>query len=245
MHYALFFVFIATGLAAYALGLGLGWTMPTPIYELLLSASIGFYLAGMAYLFHWPALLGKRPDGTRHWWAWPLMWSYFLFCWAGWSGWAKFKPCKKVSAQHAMTQILPGLWLSRSLSDPEARITGLLDNAKCVIDLAAEFVEPPALRAQPGYLSLPVLEGTRPSIRQLRKTVEHMDKYKSSGILVHGAVGQNRAALVVAAYLLYAGHAATPKDAFQIVKKARKSTKLKKNQLAGLTKFHQSLKKPD
>ncbi len=244
MHYAVFFLFVGLAFVAYALGLGLGpsWEMPTPIYELLLTASVGFFFAAMAYLCHWPWLLGKRPDGTRHWWAWPILWSYLAFCWAGWSGWAQFQPCKKLATQRAMSQIVPGLWISRSLTDKEAHITGIIDNARCVIDLAPEFVEVPSLRAQPGYLSVPVLDGTRPSLRQLKQIVQHIDKHKGCGVLVHCALGHGRSAMVAAAYLLHSGQASSPKEALQIVKKARHGIKLKKNQLTGLAKFHDTLK---
>jgi hypothetical protein len=242
MRYSLFFLFIGCTFIAYAQGLGLGWPLPLPFFEFLHLASVGFFVAGAAYLLRAPQILGKRPDGTRHWWAWPILWSYFLFTWAGWSGWAKFQPCKKMSTKGAISPIIPNLWISRRLTDADARAVNILGAAKTIIDLAPEFAEFPTLRAQPHYLSLPILDGTSATQKQLLHAVGHIQKHINTGVLVHCAGGHGRSAMVVAAYLLYINHAATPQEAIHTIKQARHHIKLNKKQLATLHKFYEHLK---
>ncbi len=241
MRYALLYLFIGCTFIAYAFGLGFGWSLPTPFFELLILASIGFFVAGMAYILQAPQMLGKHPDGTRRWWAWPILWSYFLLNWAGWSGWARFQPCKKMSPKGAISPILPNLWISRRLTDKDARAVGIFESAQCIIDLAPEFVEFPGLRAQPHYLSIPILDGTRATQKQLLRAVHHIQKHINTGVLVHCAGGHGRSVMIVAAYLLYTKQALTPQDAVQIVRKARNNAKLKKHQHNALVKFHEHL----
>lgn len=92
-----------------------------------------------------------------------------------------------------------------------------------VVDLVCEFPEPRVLRESPGYRLLPVLDGTSPTLQQLREGSQYIEESLArGGVYIHCAVGHGRGATMVAAHLLLAGHARTVEQAVAMIRQKRK-----------------------
>ena len=180
-------------------------------------------LGGWAWLLLWPAaallLLGlgyarfgvavfQKQQGRLSWAAAWLLWPYRVGAW--WSS----RWFTRHGAPH--TEILPGLWLGRAPGRP-----GRESQPGAVLDLTAEFSAPVAVRRGP-YRNVPLLDLTMPTPVELAHAVAALDEmYPAGPVLVHCALGYSRAAVVVAAWLLHQGLAATPEAAVAQVRAAR------------------------
>ncbi|MCB9869878.1 MAG: phosphatase PAP2/dual specificity phosphatase family protein [Planctomycetes bacterium] len=105
---------------------------------------------------------------------------------------------------------------------PDAALAKRLRGAgvRAVLDLTAEHSETPALRGG-DYLELPVLDLTTPEPAVLDRAVEFVERRATaeSGakVYVHCALGYERSATVVAAWLLHAGRCASVDEAVERV----------------------------
>ena len=178
-------------------------------------------LVAAAYIWNRPGLLFKRPDGNRPWWAWLLLWPYFGLVWlALWS-------YSRIDCRSPSTEVAPGLWLSRRLTGGEARRSGI--SWAAVIDMAAEFSRTPLPAA--AYLSLPVLDGTPPTIEQPQTAVEWLTAHRAKGpLLVHCALGHGRSASVIIAWLMSNGQAADVPSALAQLQRVRPGVGLNRSQ---------------
>ncbi|WP_435021186.1 dual specificity protein phosphatase family protein [Tundrisphaera sp. TA3] len=178
-------------------------------------SALSFGVMAVVYLGGGVQILGKRPDGRRAAWAWPLLGPYFALNGAGF---ALYRLSRRGDRPDP---IAPGVWLGRRMTAAEARRAGMPPWAS-VLDLAAEFAEARPLREGVAYRSIPVLDGTAPASAELSEAVAWLMGRAGSGpILIHCALGHGRSATVAAAYLMAAGLAPDAASAMARIREAR------------------------
>ena len=211
MKYAVVFAGFSAYLIVLAVHLGgLAW--------LLLWPALSFLLMAAAYAGQGPAVCGKRPDGGMAWWAVLLLFHYLLLTWAVWH------LQRLLSREPACNEVVPGLWVGRR---PLAR--ELPPGTDLVVDLTAELPEPRGVVVGRSYVCLPTLDALAPPLDSMRELVKRVAAWPGTA-LVHCAAGHGRSAVVVAAVLLARGLAASPKEAQQLVRKARPGVSLNRPQ---------------
>jgi len=137
----------------------------------------------------------------------------------------------------AWDEVIPGVWLGRRLSEPEAR-EAIRQGVTAVLDLTAEHSEVAAFRALP-YLNLPVLDLTAPSREQLEAGVAFIREHAASGtVYIHCKIGYSRSAALAAAYLLSNEPGRDPEDAFRQLRASRPSIVIRPEIRSGLMEFH-------
>jgi membrane-associated phospholipid phosphatase len=189
---------LCLGLAA---GLG-GWAW------LLLWPAGALLLVGLAYAQGSAAVFQKH-EGRLSWAARTLLAPYLVGAW--WSSrWLTRR-------EAAGAEVAPGIWLGRApgRTDWQHRPPG------AVLDLTVEFNGGPLAGTRP-YRSVPLLDLVAPSAVELAQAVAGLDALVAHRpVLVHCALGYSRAAVVVAAWLLHHGAAATVAEALVQVRAAR------------------------
>lgn len=114
-------------------------------------------------------------------------------------------------------EVVPGIWIGRAPGRTDWRHF----DPKAVLDLTAEF-DASGVALQRRHRNVPMLDLIVPSAMQLRSAVEALNELHSHApVLVHCALGYTRSALVVAAWLLQRGLAATPQEALGLVRAVR------------------------
>jgi membrane-associated phospholipid phosphatase len=219
---------LATGYllgAALCIGLAValgGWAW------LLAWTSVALLLVGLAYA-GWGAAIFQKHDGQLSWAARLLLLPYRVGAW-GSSRWF---------TRHGVpsAEVAPGIWLGR--------VPGRADwqhlPAGAVLDLTAEFSLSRAARARP-HRSVPLLDLVVPTAAQLAQAVAALDELTAHPpVLVHCALGYSRSALVVAAWLLHRGQAATPTEALAQLRAARTQVVLGAAHQAALAVYYATL----
>lgn len=136
----------------------------------------------------------------------------------------------------AWDEVARHVWIGRHLNGREAK-SALSQGVVAVVDLTTEFTETAPFRAG-HYLSLPVLDLTRPTLTQLRTAVAFIEEHTDAGIVyVHCKIGYSRSVSVVGAYLLAKGYARTPAEAIERIKAARPSVVARPEVREALTEF--------
>ncbi len=210
----------------------------------LLGAALGLALAavlgGWAWLLLWPAAASllvslaygrfgvavfQKRAGRLSWAAVLLLWPYRVGAW--WS--SRWLTRHEAPA----AEVVPGLWLGRAPGPADHQ---RLPTA-AILDLTAEFGRPAAARHQP-YRSVPLLDLAVPTTGELAAAVAALDELCPCGpVLVHCALGYSRAAVVVAAWLLHRGRAATPEAAVAWVRAVRPQVVLSARHRAALQAY--------
>jgi protein-tyrosine phosphatase len=150
-----------------------------------------------AYLLKKPSLLLKRPSGTLSPLSYLIFWPYLILNTVAFSLFCLF------SREQAISEIVPGLYLGRQLWFFEAQQVSKIVST---LDLTAEFSEVGFIRRQTNYLSIPLLDKSIPTLKQLEVAVSWLTTQESQGaIFVHCALGHERSAIIVAAFLLKRG----------------------------------------
>ncbi len=181
---------LLSGASAYA-AVGAQGTLGT---VLLVYASISLALVGSAYALNRPSLLLKAPSGQ-----------------ISLPGRVLFLPYHALSylslaLQRITSKEEPFSWVSQSVAlgriPLQADRTTLRGRGvRSVLDLTAELGAARFVR-ELRYLNLPLLDGTAPSLEQLKSSVSWMNEHVQSGpLLVHCALGHGRSATVAAAFL--------------------------------------------
>ena len=139
--------------------------------------------------------------------------------------------------------VTPGVWIGSKLSTREAR-TAVQRGATAVLDLSGEFSEAaPFLKIR--YLSLPILDLTAPSLKQLHTAVAYIEEHsRRSAVYVHCKIGFSRSAAVVGAYLLASGEARTSDEAVGMLRSVRPQIVVRPEILAALNAFEKDLRRP-
>jgi membrane-associated phospholipid phosphatase len=203
-----------------AIGLG-GWAW------LLLWPAASLLLVGLAYAQGSTAVFQKY-EGRLSWAARTLLAPYLVGAW-----WSSRLLTRREAAG---AEVAPGIWLGRApgRSDWPHRPPG------AVLDLTAEFSAGPLAEACP-YRSVPLLDLVAPSAAGLAQAVAALDALAAHRpVLVHCALGYSRAAVVVAAWLLHHGVAATVAEATAQVQAARPQVVLTPAHQAVLAQYQAS-----
>ncbi len=177
--YFLTFVILAASCATGAVISPSAW-----LAAILFYAALSFACVSVAYLAKKPLWLLKRPSGKMHPLSWIVYGPFFLL------NTLLFHLRRLLSPEKAAHEILPGLHLGRMLTAREAQLLAI----PAVVDLVCEFPEPRVLRESPGYRLLPVLDGTSPTLQQLREGSQYIEESLArGGVYIHCAVGHGRA----------------------------------------------------
>jgi len=196
--------------------------------------SLGLLCAGLAIVLDRPGLYCKRRDGTLP----SIVWLYL----GGWllvyRGWLFFKwllplcGLRFKAGDCEFDLVAPRLLLGRLLWKlPE--LEGV-PKVEMVIDLTCEWSEPWALRSVRRYIAVPVVDTTRPTVKQTafaaRQAVRFLRNPHAGSVYVHCANGYGRSAVVAAAVLLMDGSCRTPREAKAAIVKARPVATLRERQ---------------
>ena len=100
---------------------------------------VSFLLLALLYALNWSGPLGKRANGGRWFWAWPLFGPYFLL------SEISYLLARKSGRVEPHAEIAPGLYLGRRLTAAEAEEAVRTLGIRGVVDLACEFSEVPDL----------------------------------------------------------------------------------------------------
>jgi hypothetical protein len=148
----------------------------------------------------------------------------------------------KVAARHVrqIDQIIPGLYLGRRpLPGDRAGLEAY--KLQAVVDLCAEFPAsgPVVGVADEHYLSIPAMDGTAPSMDDIRAAVDWIDERLDAGrpTLVHCAAGHGRSATVVACLLIARGLATTADEAEKMMQAVRPGVRLNGQQKRQVGRF--------
>lgn len=176
-----------------------GW----PNWILLLWPAIALTIVALAYASGDPTLFrkhrGRLLAGTR--------WLLNPYRWTALATRLYF-----IRDQPAYAEVLPGLYIGRMLSEPEARAV----NAEAVLDLTAEYDETPEFLKRT-YHNIPMLDLTPPTPEQLHEAVQFIRQ--NPNVYIHCSLGIGRSATVAQAYLVSLGQ--TPREAQDLIKQAR------------------------
>ena len=161
-------------------------------------------------------MLGKRRDGTRHWWGYVLAGPFLLFMFAG------RKVLNLVAHREAaFDEVAPGVYVGRRLP-----VVDLPPGVDVVVDLTSEFAAPACVRTREGrYVCLPTLDGSAPSARDLRAVLDQLADAEGP-LYVHCAAGHGRSAMLAATLLVRRGHAEDVDAAVALMQRARPGVRL-------------------
>jgi protein-tyrosine phosphatase len=175
---------------------------------MLLWPAAALLLVGMAYARFGTTVFQKR-EGRQSLAARSLLAPYRVAAWLS-SRW--FTRHDAPSAE-----VVSGVWIGRAPS----RADYLHAQPASILDLTAEFHARPAARLI--HRSVPMLDLVAPTQRQLQHAVDTLDLLytQHAPVLVHCALGYSRSALVIAAWLMRRGLAASSAQAVAMVRRAR------------------------
>ena len=132
--------------------------------------------------------------------------------------------------------VAPNVWIGRRLNPGEAA-TAVKLGVTAVLDLTAESSEARSFLGLE-YLNLQILDLTAPSSAQLRAAVDFISAHRGAGaVYVHCKIGYSRSAAVVAAWLLDANLATTPREAVAMVRAARPTLVVRPEAWAALCEY--------
>lgn len=191
---------------------------------------IDFLLLGLAYARGMHRIFGKKRDGTLSLWGWLV---FFPLLASGIVVWRLVQMLSREPSQNAVTQ---NLVVGRRLLPRE--VVGQFDN---YLDLTAEFSEPRAIRRDPSYRSLAILDGAAPSPEALFAVVESL---RPGRTFIHCAQGHGRTGLVALAVLLRSGMASSVEDGLRRLQNARPGICLSREQLQCIRAYARRLANP-
>jgi len=220
-----------------------------------LQAEAGFFSAAAALGFCWAALSEavtgaaylsaslfrinpgwsfKRLDGTLLMTPRFFTWPYLFFEYLAW------RRYRNKTEEPLFEQASLALFLGARVSGEDVvRIKQAGIGA--VLDMIAEFAPPRELRNHGGivYMSIPVLDGTAPSMKDLEHGVRFIREAFGAGrkVLVHCTFGHGRSATVVAAAMIAEGKASDPGEAIRKLKRLERRIYLSREQKRILRRF--------
>ncbi|AZS51072.1 PAP2 phosphatase family protein [Entomomonas moraniae] len=169
--------------------------------------SVAFLLVALNYAFFGAVGFQKQDNGRFSFPAFLLYTPYFIVAWVNSRLWTR----NNNNADCVVGNVYLGRIPCPSTIN-QYQFSG-------VVDLCAEL---PMTCYVERYRLIPVLDLTMPPISIFDEAVKAIDAYQQQGhVLVCCALGYSRSAQAVLAWLLWSKHAATVKEALEILKKAR------------------------
>jgi hypothetical protein len=175
-----------------------------------------FVVVGVAYALRRPGVFGKRADGTIPLWSWLCFLPYHALNVAVWHF------ARLISSEPASNEVGDALIIGRRPMNDEA-----VPDVANLVDLTSELPEPPRFRAHAGYICLPTLDATAPSLELLALT---MSRLKPGRTFIHCAQGHGRTGLAALAFLLSRGLVDNVPNALRKIQLARPGVRLNDEQ---------------
>ena len=182
----------------------LGWT------------SAGFSIIALAYFGERPQLFGKRASGTLAPWAVVSCLPVFLL------NYGLYYLQRIVRSEEAANAEVAPDWFGGRMPTPAELPAG----TTTIVDLTAELIAHPEVRAHAGYRSFPMLDDGFPASAELERIVSALVD-RPGPMLIHCAAGHGRSATLAAALGLVRGHFDDPNHAEQQMRLARPRIKLR------------------
>jgi len=175
-----------------------------------------FIAVGVAYGLRKPGVFGKRVNGTIPFWSWLSFLPYHALNVAVWHF------ARLMSSEPASNEVGDALVIGRRPANDE-----VVPDVANLIDLTSELQEPPQFRTHAGYVCLPTLDATAPSLEQLALT---MRRLRPGRAFIHCAQGHGRTGLAALAFLLSRGLVDNVPDALRKIQLARPGVRLNREQ---------------
>jgi protein-tyrosine phosphatase len=196
---------------------------------LFLWSGVSFIIVGAAYGGIGAKVFGKKSNGTLNKWCLFLLLPYLLLTWTLWH------IQRSMSQEDCGNEIAPGIWLGR-----RAFVNELPDNISLIIDLTAEFPEPPNAISGKTYICIPTLDTSVPEQQVFEEVIQTICAWQGN-VYIHCALGHGRSATVVAGVLLAKGLVDNFNQAEKVLLTARPKIKFSPAQKNMLKKFQRSL----
>lgn len=136
----------------------------------------------------------------------------------------------------------PRVWMG-SLPDDAMAVELIEAGITDVLDLTSEFDAPEPFRMLPGYRNFPITDLTAPSLEQMQKLADYLDRVTKDGIVyVHCKAGYSRTAAAVGAWLLQGG--GTTEAAIRQMKEVRPGMIIRPEVVQALKQLEQSMCAP-
>ncbi|MBB1364121.1 diacylglycerol kinase family protein [Shewanella sp. SR44-4] len=192
-------------------------------------------LVSSAYWFNSAGIFRKSQDGSIPWY---ISWSFvpFLMGCQLYNAWAR-----KHDKVPVIQKIDKQLYLACRLfpSDIDRLKHEKID---AILDVTAEFdaLEWTLFDENIGYLNIPILDHSVPTVAQLNQAINWLHTQVSNGknVVVHCALGRGRSVLVLAAYLVCRERNRNVNDVLKSINSIRQTARLNKWQLAAIEKMH-------
>ncbi|MEH6734617.1 MAG: diacylglycerol kinase family protein [Shewanella sp.] len=192
-------------------------------------------LVSSAYWFNSAGIFRKSQDGSIPWY---ISWSFVPFL----MGCQLYNAlARKHDKVPVIQKIDKQLYLACRLfpSDIDRLKHEKID---AILDVTAEFdaLEWTLFDENIGYLNIPILDHSVPTVAQLNQAINWLHTQVSNGknVVVHCALGRGRSVLVLAAYLVCRERNRNVNDVLKSINSIRQTARLNKWQLAAIEKMH-------
>jgi len=188
------------------------------VAALFVWGGVSFLLVGIGYLFNYPGIFGKLPDGKMRLPSQFILLPYLIISWVSWH------LERIISKENVYDEIVPGIWLGRRAFSIE-----LPAEAELIVDLVAEFPAAAGVADKYQYISAPLLDAAAPNKKAMTELLNAL-KDKDERMYIHCAQGHGRSATVLAAILILRGVVGTLAEAEQLIKSKRPKVHIHKAQ---------------
>ncbi len=214
-----------------ALALALLATNAAGAWLWLLWPAASLLLVGLIYLLLDAAAFGKRADGSMPGAVRCLFGPYLLAAWLNSRWWTRRLTVADPVASDILLGRLPTVSELRRL------------RVAAVVDLCAEL---PCRTPGIPHVVIPLLDLVTPTLAQLERAVSAIDQARRTGpVLVCCALGVERSALAVAAWLLHTAAAASPAAAAANLRRARPAVRLGTGNIDILLQWQKRQRRPE
>ena len=184
---------------------GITWVLAWPAFSLV--------VVGLGYVWLGPQVVGKQDDGTLLWYmTLPLM-PYLGVAELAWY------IVRVLGGEEPWHEVARGMYLGRRVEHWE-----LPARVRVVVDLTAEFVEPPEVRTGRRYVCVPTLDASVPEVQALADGIEAVLQTRGN-VYVHCAAGHGRSAMAMAVLMVARGEARDVDDAIARMQAVRPRVK--------------------
>jgi hypothetical protein len=184
----------------------------------------------VAYTWGIAAVFGKTPHGSMRLLVALPMLPFLLATWIVW------RIQITILAEPIWNEVVPGLWVGR-----RCRWGQLPQDVTSIIDCTAGFPSDGLSRRNLRWLSLPILDGCAPTWSDCLRAFEFIDQETDRALFVCCAQGHGRSVTLAAVLLIRWGRAATPREAFEMIKRRRLAASLNAEQWTFLDEAAQRL----